>query len=293
MKNRDRRPAHPEPETELESPSSSRAPQSRADQGPGEGASGDGAARGHGLRGAAPNRALVGTVVVLALALLVAVFMIWVSDSGAVRETSASESTTIEAGTPLVEPVQLPPHGAYVDSRVQSDGTVEVTQYLRGTQAISELTVSVFDSAQVDQGGSPQAVDLQVRTTQGRVVVPDPTVGSEPRRIDLVRPTLLVQLDYTLTNVTAEQSSPPGRALVGTVAMDVDFDGREGQDQIAVGGRFIWQLACTSPENDLAVLPCGAERRDGWSVRLESGTAASHVVTVVQLDQASDGTPDR
>ncbi len=212
--------------------------------------------------------------------------------SGAAQGPAGDSS--LQAGPPPTEPVRLPSRGTFVDARVQPDGTVDVTQWLRGGNAISSVTLSVFDSPQIDvPGADPAATDLQVRTSQGTVVLADPTVGSEPRTIDLVRPSLLVQLDYTLTGVTEEQSSPPGRALIGTVFAGSDFEGDQGRARIQIGGRRIMSLACTAPGGELALRPCGGPREGGWSVNLQGSNLDDTVTAQVDLNRRAEANPDR
>ncbi len=235
-------------------------------------------------------------LVVIALVVAVALAVLGRETGGtasgvAQRPTS---DTSIEPGPPPAEPVRLPGRGTFVDARVQPDGTVDVTQWLRGGNAISELTLAVFDSPQTDvPGAGPQATDVRVRTSQGTVVLPDPTIGTEPRTIDLQRPSLLVQLDYTLTGVTESQSSPPGRALVGTVFLDTAFEGEQGRARVQVGGRRILALACAGPDGGPADRPCGGQREGGWSVNLTSGRLDDRVAAQVDLNRRAEANPDR
>ena len=235
-------------------------------------------------------------LVVLALVVVATLVVLGREDGGSAAGDAQEPAgeVSLVAGPPPTEPVRLPARGAFVDVRVQPDGTVDVTQWLRSGNAISELTLAVFDSPQIDvPGPGPQATDVQVSTSQGTVVLADPTIGAEPRTIDLVRPSLLVQLDYTLTGVTETQSSPPGRALIGTVFLDTAFEGEQGRERVQVGGRRILSLACIDPEAELALSPCGGEREGGWSVNLKGGNLDDRVTAQVDLNRRPEANPDR
>ena len=236
-------------------------------------------------------------LVVIALVVVATLVVLGRQGGGGTASGSAPEpagDSTLEAGTPPTAPVRLPVRGTFVDARVQPDGTVDVTQWMRGGTAISEITLAVFDSPQIDvAGATPEATDLQVRTSQGTVALADPTIGSEPRTIDLVRPSLLLQLDYTLTDVTEEQSSPPGRALIGTVFLDTAFEGKQGRARIQVGGRRIMSLACVDPGAELALRSCGGSREGGWSVNLKGNRLDDRVTAQVDLNRRPEANPDR
>ena len=233
---------------------------------------------------------VVALVVVAALALALVGVLVLRGDS---------EGTTGPDGTQLLvpaegldEPVRLPEVGSFVDARVQPDGSVAVTQWVRGPRAIDEIEVRALRPLQVP--GDPHAVGLEVRTGQGELSLADDGVGVEPRTLALVRPTLLVRLTYVLEGVSAESPSVAGRALVDAVALDVDFAGERGPARVQVGGRRILSLACTPQRAGVrSQRTCGGTREGGWSVNLMAREYDDRVTAQVDLARRAGANPDR
>ncbi len=191
------------------------------------------------------------------------------------------------------QPVRLPDPGAFVDARVQPDGTVQVTHWLRAPEAVDEVSLRTYPPLQVP--GPTTLTDLEIRTSQGEVRLPDvPEVGVEPVTVPLVRPTLLVRLAYTLRGVTVESGDEPGRALVDSVLADVDLALERGETRVQVGGRRILQLTCVQDGGTvLDVALCGSNREGGWAVNLTPRQKDTKVVAQVELDQRPERNPDR
>ncbi len=220
---------------------------------------------------------------VAAVLLAVAALVLVVTRLGTAGGESADVSRIVPA-TPPTPPRALPESGALVDAVVQADGTVRVAHWLRTRGAVNQLSLRTSGSL-----ADPASVaDLRVLTSQGQLVLDDPRVDSRPRVLSLVRPTLLVRLDYTLSGVTVRSPDAPGRALVGAVALVVGSAEEPERTVVRVRGQTVRTLACSRP--DWVVVqqrPCGRPAAgDGWTVDL-GGRAAEDVVTAqVDLDAA-------
>lgn len=247
-----------------------------------------------------PESALVerrrSLVVLVALAVVGLGLLWWLTSRGddgvASTQDQPSATSQLVAADPLVEPARLPERGTFVDARIQRDGSVKVVQWLRGSSAVSEVELTAHQSDQLTS--APRATGLSVRTSLGKVSLPETTVGTDPVVIDLVRSTLVVRLSYHLSGVALESTSPPGRALIGTVALDAAFQGEEGRSRVQVGGRRILSLACEPQDGGVRdQRPCGEPREGGWSVNLITADLRDHVVAQVDLDQGPARNPDR
>ncbi|VXB47867.1 hypothetical protein [Nocardioides sp. AX2bis] len=233
------------------------------------------------------------TAVVAVVALvLVVVLVVLLRGGGDDADGPTSDGPTLVPATPPSAPVRLPDPGAYVDARVQPDGSVDVTHWLRPAQGVDEVTLAAYPTLKAD--GRPSVTDLQVQTSLGEVRLPEaPRIATDPVTVPLVRSSLLVVLTYTLDGVTDADGTVPGRALVDSVLADVDYPGEDGDTRVQVGGRKIESLACVpDPRAPLSQVVCGAEREGGWAVNLAPRQLDDKVIAQVDLDREQKRNPD-
>ena len=238
-----------------------------------------------------PSDVVVGIVAVLIALVLIAVLGDREDDAGVNEEPAAADGPVLVPATPPSAPVRLPDPGAYVDARVQPDGTVEVTHWLRPAEGVDELTLAAYPTLQVS--GPPSVTDLGIRTSLGEVQLPDePEIGTTPVTVPLVRSSLLVVLTYTLRGVTDTDGTEPGRALVGSVYADVDHAAEEGGTRVQIGGRRILSTSCFPDPSLLTQVACGTPREGGWAVNFSSRQLDQKVLAQVDLDRRQKRNPD-
>lgn len=225
---------------------------------------------GHRFR---PRVWAVIAVVVLVEVLLVA----WVI-------VSADDATVVDRPERLVAPRDLPLQGSLVLSQVRPDGSVAVTQWMRGLDPLGSVALS---TPTVAGSGPVQVTDARLVADDGSVLAEGITVGAEPQRIPVEGPTRLVRATYVLDGVSEVSSDVPGRLLVQAVAVTMASTGEAGPVVVEVegaeSGAVVRNLACSDAGSSVAVQrPCGSPDGSAWQVRL-NGDHRDDVVTA-QVD---------
>ena len=130
----------------------------------------------------------LGYLAALAVALAVTLVLVVVAVGGDSGQQGDDQG---EAPAP---PAELPLLGSYITSEVRADGTINVTQWIRSWATFSSLTLSAYDAPLPP--GEPVARDLRAVDSAGRVLVAGAVVGTQPRELDLGRPTRFLELTY-------------------------------------------------------------------------------------------------
>lgn len=235
-------------------------------------------------------------VSVLAVLALAVAGLLVVRELGLGGQADGARSALVPAA-PLSAPRVLAPQGSLVRAEVRPDGRVTVTHWIRSRRTMRAITLTPAASTQVDGPGG--AAELEVRTTSGELRLDDQEVGSEPRTIDLGRPSTLILLEYTLDGVVQTSDSMPGRALVGSVALDAAPDtgrreaptGPDPRAKFRVLASDVLSLACAPPGAEPADLrPCGTPLEPGrWTVTLAGADLDDRVTAQVDLGTSAGG----
>ncbi len=196
---------------------------------------------------------------------------------------SAEDEAVVNGPERLVAPSTMPTQGSLVVSEVRADGTVAVTQWIRGPEPLGSVTFS-----------SP-ATSERVRVTDSQLVAEDGTVlaegfgaGATSERVPVDGPSRLVRATYVLDGVTEVSSDVPGRLLVQAVALPAVAADDAGPVVVEVAGAeadsVVRNLACSDPGSSVAIQrPCGSPDGSAWRVRLTGGHRDEIVTAQVDL----------
>ncbi|KQW53120.1 hypothetical protein ASC77_02130 [Nocardioides sp. Root1257] len=210
------------------------------------------------------RRLLLAALAVVGVAVLV------VEGIALARTIGSQESARRDVATPLQAPADLPVEGSLVLSRIRADGTVEVTQWIRSTEDITELSVAAPDVGVGADGVSVTGARLVA--ADGTSLADDLTVTAEPRVVGLESPTTMVRATYVLRGAAEQSGTVRGRVLARAVALDLSFPAQAGPTVVVVaaaGDGVVRNLACANAQSSVALLrPCGTPDGTRWRVRL-------------------------
>jgi hypothetical protein len=221
---------------------------------------------------------LTGLAVLLVGVAISAVLYLWLRDRDAATAEQATSSTLTAAGLADVPP-GAPAQGAYLESVVRRDGTVEVRQWIRSEEPIEQLVLAL-----------PRVPgDVHV-TAADVVVVADGEPAAGPGAITggsaayTFAATTDVRLTYVIAGAVERSDSAQGRALAAATNLTVRTMPPPRSDVRVVRAPQVLSLAC-APSLYAVPAPCGTRvQADEWRVQLTRDEAAVRVVAQVTLD---------
>jgi hypothetical protein len=197
----------------------------------------------------------------------------WLRDND--EATPAADTT---AALPIARlanvPAAAPALGAYAESVVRRNGTVEVRQWIRSEQPIQRLVLAL---PRVPGHVNVAAADVLV-IADGQPVDGPSSITGDPATYELGA-ARDVRVAYVVTGAVELSNSAAGRALAA--ATSVDVTPRPPTDVRVVRAPQVLNLAC-SPSVAVVPVPCGRRlSADAWGVELTGDEGAGRVVAQV------------
>jgi hypothetical protein len=176
-------------------------------------------------------------------------------------------------------PTELPADGSAIRSRVSANGDVVVTQWIRSRFPVTDLGIR----RPSDGADAVRVADVSV-IADGASVAPLPDRADPTLRFAFGVPAQLIYVRYVLTRALETSSSVPGRALVESTFLRVDYSPRLGPTVVTVKAPEVLSLSCSKPQQLLNTpRPCGSPVSGGWQVTLRDTDRQDQVMAQVDL----------
>ena len=216
---------------------------------------------------------VVGLVIIATFNVLVAVR----SDDEDGSATASGEPVGVRF-LDIVPPQEAREVGSYTESRIDSNGEVRVTQWIRSRQPLAGVRLRMPSLPGV---GSAQATDLLVAADR-RILAEPQSLGAAGGQVIFATPARVVYLSYTLKGVLERSPSARGRALVPATALTVDYTPRTGPARLTLMGDTVLSAACSATAS-ASPRPCGAPSDGSWIVMLHGAERGDSVAAQVNL----------
>jgi hypothetical protein len=226
---------------------------------------------------ASRRRSAVVVAAVLAVVLVVAAVIVTVRMTNGGPATAANPAASPPGNAS--PPAELPAAGSAIRSRVTADGDVVVTHWIRSRFAVSDLRLPTPP----DGTGAARVGDVSV-VVDGTAVQPLPDATDPALRFVFGVPAKLVRLHYVLKHAVDQASSVPGRALVRTTFLPVEYSPDEGPLVVTVTASQVLSMTCSDRQAVLSSpRPCGVPKAGGWRVTLRGSDRQVDVMAQVDL----------
>lgn len=197
------------------------------------------------------------------------------SGSPAVAEQSPAQIT----GSP---PPELPATGSAVRSRLMKDGDVVVTHWIRSRFPLSAIDLQ--RPTRANGAGRTRVTDITV-VADGKVASGMRDAADSDERFVLGLPAKVVYVRYVLKGAVDTDASIPGRALVRTTLLQVDYSPVVGPTVVTVRAPRVLSMTCGQRGQVLSSpRPCGAPAPGGgWRVTLAGKHRQDQVMSQVDV----------
>ena len=192
----------------------------------------------------------------------------------------------VRSGPAPVEFPKAPPGapevGMYVVSTITPTGDIEVAHWINAAAPITVLELTAADPDELPGGVVARRVVVR---GDSEVLSRRREVGTKRQVLRLARPAESLYVTYRLTGVVDDAGSVPGRLLVRSVALDVDYPGETGPTGRRISGPgTVTNVACMSREDlDRSPRPCGRAEGSGWLVEARGSSRDDRLLVQFEL----------
>lgn len=222
------------------------------------------------------SRASVAMITVFALVSLVAIGFLVFSIMGLL--TGPSPPSGLASPTGDTGPV-LGADESYVETRVLPSGTLVVHQWIRPSEPLRQLRLTLPSVP-----GPEHLSATEVEVLADSVPVDGPGRIGEVGATYTFEESMAVEVRYRLTGAVERSDSTAGRALAIATTLHVDYRPQARlQTQVVRAGEVL-SLAC-SPSPTQTPVPCGEpQTASRWRVDLTGSSVVDRVIAQVTLD---------
>ncbi len=220
---------------------------------------------------------------VLVVVTVLVVGAVWFLDYGRLDPLGSRDTTP--------PPAALPPFGSYVESQVQPDGTVRVSQWVRATEPIRSVRL---ESMPLPDAAGDRPVASRVRLVANGTELAGPDRLDGPHTYRLSAPARVVHAVYRVEGVAVPSATPGAQVVVTSVFLRLQATPRgiiAGPKLLDVRGPGLLGARCVATVGPAVKRPCGEDvkdRPDAVRVELLGDRRSDRVAAL--LDTASTGT---